>query len=165
MRCTLLAIVFDTPAVGGMTLAHHHEHGKEGVKTLSQKDITEKLDEKKTTTAESLIPGCQAVQMQPWSPRQPKSNAPLNCVRQFEQFFGRTHLQKWIPNQPDLVEHMLEGVKLAGFGFWKSPRIAEISRNSSNAAPPRHSRGIWTPRHKSFRKKVRYFRNSRLRKL
>jgi hypothetical protein len=51
-------------------LVHHHEHGKEGVKTLSQKDITEKIDEKKTTTAESLVPGCQAVQMQPWSPPQ-----------------------------------------------------------------------------------------------
>jgi len=73
MRCTLLAIVFGTLAVGGMTLAHHHEHAKEGVKTLSQKDITEKIDEKKTTTAESLIPGCQAVQMQPWSPRANRS--------------------------------------------------------------------------------------------
>jgi hypothetical protein len=97
MRCTLLAIVFDTLVVGGMTLAHHHEHGKEGVKTLSQKDITEKLDEKKTTTAESLIPGCQAVQMQPWSPPQPKSNAPFNCVRQFEQFFGRNASAKVDP--------------------------------------------------------------------
>ena len=51
----------------------------------------------------------------------PKSNAPFNCVRQFEQFFGRTHLQKWIPNQPDLVEHMLEGVKLAGFRILEEP--------------------------------------------
>ncbi len=30
MRCTLLTIVFGTLAIGGMTLAHHHEHGKEG---------------------------------------------------------------------------------------------------------------------------------------
>jgi TolB-like protein/predicted ATPase len=39
----------------------------------------------------------------------------LQLCPQFEQFFGRTHLQKWIQNQPDLLEHMLEGVKLAGF--------------------------------------------------
>ena len=60
MRCTLLAIVFGTLAVGGMTLAQHAEHGKGGVKTLSQKDITEKIDGKKTkaTTVEvTLGPG------------------------------------------------------------------------------------------------------------
>jgi hypothetical protein len=100
MRCTLLAIVFGTLAVGGMTLAHHHEHGKEGVKTLSQKDITEKIDEKKTTTAESLIPGCQAVQMQPWSPRANRSRTHPSTVSEFEQFFGRAHLQGRIPHQP-----------------------------------------------------------------
>jgi quercetin dioxygenase-like cupin family protein len=58
MRCTLLTIVLGTLAVGGMTLAQH-EHGK-GVKTLSQKDITEKIDGKKTkaTTVEvTLGPG------------------------------------------------------------------------------------------------------------
>jgi hypothetical protein len=54
MRCTLLAIVFGTLAVGGLTLAHHHEHGKGAVKTLSQKDITEKINGKKTkATSES----------------------------------------------------------------------------------------------------------------
>ena len=60
MRCTLLAIVFGTLAVGGMTLAQHAEHGKGGVKTLSQKDITEKLDGKKakaTTVEVTLGPG------------------------------------------------------------------------------------------------------------
>ena len=60
MRCTLLAIVFGTLAVGGMTMAQHAEHGKGGVKTLSQKDITEKIDGKKTkaTTVEvTLGPG------------------------------------------------------------------------------------------------------------
>ena len=60
MRCTLLAIVFGTLAVGGMTLAQHGEHGKGGVKTLSQKDITEKIDgkEAKATTVEvTLQPG------------------------------------------------------------------------------------------------------------
>ena len=47
-------------AVGGMTLAQHTEHGKGGVKTLSQKDITEKIDgrETKATTVEvTLGPG------------------------------------------------------------------------------------------------------------
>ena len=60
MRCTLLAIVFGTLAVGGMTLAQHAEHGKGGVKTLSQKDITEKIDGKqaKARTVEvTLAPG------------------------------------------------------------------------------------------------------------
>lgn len=58
MRCTLLAIVFGTLVVGGMTLAQH-EHDK-GVKTLSQKDITEKIDGKKskaTTVEVTLGPG------------------------------------------------------------------------------------------------------------
>ena len=51
----------------------------------------------------------------------------LQLCPKFEQFFGRTHLQKWIHNQPDLVEHLLEGVKLAGF------RILE---EESRAATP-----------------------------
>src|SRR5262245_21443167 len=58
MRCTLLAIVFGTLAVGGMTLAQP-DHGK-GVKTLSQKDITEIIDGKKakaTTVEVTLGPG------------------------------------------------------------------------------------------------------------
>ena len=76
-----------------MTLAHHHEHGKEGVKTLSQKDITEKLDEKKTT-AESLIPGCQAFQMQSGLRAQTEVERTLQLCPEFEQFFGRTHLRK-----------------------------------------------------------------------
>ena len=50
MRRSLLAIVFGTLAVGGMTLAHHDGHGKkdENVKVtqLSQRDIIEKLDGK-----------------------------------------------------------------------------------------------------------------------
>jgi quercetin dioxygenase-like cupin family protein len=60
MRRSLLAIVFGTLAVGGMTLAHHDEHAKGGVKTLSQKDITEKIDGKKamaTTVEVTLGPG------------------------------------------------------------------------------------------------------------
>ena len=60
MRRSLLAIVFGTLAVGGMTLAHHDEHGKGGVKTLSRKDITEKIDGKKakaTTVEVTLGPG------------------------------------------------------------------------------------------------------------
>jgi quercetin dioxygenase-like cupin family protein len=60
MRRTLLAVSIVAGAVGGMTLAHQHEHGKAAVKTLSQKDITEKIDGKKTkaTTVEvTLGPG------------------------------------------------------------------------------------------------------------
>ena len=60
MRCSLLAIVFGTLAVGGMTLAQHGGHGKGGVKTLSRKDIIEKIDGKKskaTTVEVTLGPG------------------------------------------------------------------------------------------------------------
>jgi quercetin dioxygenase-like cupin family protein len=57
MRRSLLIIIFGTLAVGGVTLA---QHGKGGVKTLSQKDITEKIDGKKamaTTVEVTLAPG------------------------------------------------------------------------------------------------------------
>ena len=62
MRRSLLAIVFGALAVGGMSLAHHDEHGKGGdhVKVLSQKDIIEKLDGKKakaTMVEVTLAPG------------------------------------------------------------------------------------------------------------
>ena len=62
MRRSLLAIVFGTLAVGGMTLAQHSGHGKGGVqvKLLSQKDIIEKLDGKKakaTMVEVTLAPG------------------------------------------------------------------------------------------------------------
>ena len=62
MRHSLLAIVFGTLAVGGMTLAQHGSHGKDGVqvKLLSQKDIIEKLDGKKakaTMVEVTLAPG------------------------------------------------------------------------------------------------------------
>lgn len=48
MRRTLLALTIVASAVGGTTLAQHGEHGKGGVKTLSRKDITEKIDGKKS---------------------------------------------------------------------------------------------------------------------
>ena len=60
MRHSLVAIVFGTLALGGMTLAQHSEHGKGGVKTLSQRDVTEKIDGKKakaTTVEVTLGPG------------------------------------------------------------------------------------------------------------
>src|SRR5262245_21713945 len=60
MRRTLLALRIVTGAVGGVTLAHHGEHDKGGVKTLSQKEMTEKLDGKKakaTTVEVTLAPG------------------------------------------------------------------------------------------------------------
>ena len=62
MRRILLALAIAAGAVGGMTLAHHDEHGKGGdyVKLLSQKDIIEKLGGKKakaTTVEVTLAPG------------------------------------------------------------------------------------------------------------
>ena len=62
MRRMLLALAIAAGAVGGMTLAHHDEHGKGGdyVKLLSQKDIIEKLDGKKakaTMVEVTLAPG------------------------------------------------------------------------------------------------------------
>ena len=62
MRRSLLAIVFGALAVGGMTLAQHGGHGKDGVqvKLLSQNDIIEKLDGKKakaTMVEVTLAPG------------------------------------------------------------------------------------------------------------
>jgi quercetin dioxygenase-like cupin family protein len=62
MRRTWLAILMSALAAGGMSLAHHDEHGKGGVqvKLLSQKDIIEKLDGKKakaTMVEVTLAPG------------------------------------------------------------------------------------------------------------
>lgn len=39
----------------------------------------------------------------------------LQLWPEFEQIFGRKHLGKWFRNQPDLIDHILDGVKLAGF--------------------------------------------------
>ena len=62
MRRTLLAIIMSALAAGGMSPAHHDEHGKgeDYVKLLSQKDIIEKLDGKKakaTMVEVTLAPG------------------------------------------------------------------------------------------------------------
>ncbi|HEY8504674.1 MAG TPA: cupin domain-containing protein [Gemmataceae bacterium] len=60
MRSILLALTIVAGAACGTTLAQHGEHGKGGVKTLSRKDIAEKLDGKraKATTVEvTLGPG------------------------------------------------------------------------------------------------------------
>src|SRR5262245_28406136 len=62
MRRTLLAILMSALAAGGMSLAHHDEHGKGGpqFKVLSQRDIIEKLDGKKakaTMVEVTLAPG------------------------------------------------------------------------------------------------------------
>ena len=59
---TLLAITVGALAAGGMSLAHHDRHGKDGahVKVLSQRDIIEKLDGKKakaTMVEVTLAPG------------------------------------------------------------------------------------------------------------
>jgi quercetin dioxygenase-like cupin family protein len=47
MRRTLLAVIVSACAVGGMCLAHG-EHDRGNVKVLSQRDIAEKADGKKT---------------------------------------------------------------------------------------------------------------------
>src|SRR6188474_2543246 len=60
MRRTLLTIVVAALGASGMSLAHHDGPGKGGVKTLSRKDITEKIDGKKakaTTVEVTLGPG------------------------------------------------------------------------------------------------------------
>ena len=62
MRRPLLAILLSALAAGGMSPAHHDEHGKgeDYVKLLSQKDIIEKLDGKKakaTMLEVTLAPG------------------------------------------------------------------------------------------------------------
>lgn len=60
MRPALLALVIVVGAPGGMSLAQHEQHGKGNVKTLSQKDIAEKVDGKmaKATMVEvNLGPG------------------------------------------------------------------------------------------------------------
>jgi quercetin dioxygenase-like cupin family protein len=58
----LLALAIAAGAVGGITLAHHDEHGKGevNVKVLSRKEIAEKVDGKKakaTTVEVTLAPG------------------------------------------------------------------------------------------------------------
>ena len=57
MRRTLLEIIMSALAAGGMSLAHHDEHGKGGaqVKLLSQKDIIEKLDGTKVAAEGSML--------------------------------------------------------------------------------------------------------------
>jgi len=60
MRITLLVLTIVAGAVVGTTLAHHDEHGKGSVKTLSRKVITERIDGKKskaTTVEVTLGPG------------------------------------------------------------------------------------------------------------
>jgi TolB-like protein len=39
----------------------------------------------------------------------------LHLWPEFERIFGMKHLGKWFRDQPDLIAHILEGVKLAGF--------------------------------------------------
>jgi quercetin dioxygenase-like cupin family protein len=64
MSRTFLAFAVCAFAVGGLTPAHHDEHGKgdSNVKVLSQKDIAEKLDgkEAKATTVEVILEPGQA---------------------------------------------------------------------------------------------------------
>jgi quercetin dioxygenase-like cupin family protein len=60
MRRTLMALAIVAGSAVGMALAHHDGHGKGTVKTLSQKEIAEKIDGKKskaTTVEVTLGPG------------------------------------------------------------------------------------------------------------
>jgi quercetin dioxygenase-like cupin family protein len=62
MYRTFFALTIAVVLVGGMTLAHHDEHGKSHVKVLSAKDIAEKVDGKKAkaTTVEVTLEPEQA---------------------------------------------------------------------------------------------------------
>ncbi len=62
MRRTLLALTIVAATVCGTTLARHGGHGKGGVKALSRRDITEKLDGKhaKATAVEVTLPPGEA---------------------------------------------------------------------------------------------------------
>jgi hypothetical protein len=40
----------------------------------------------------------------------------------FERDFVTGHVQKWIQAQPDLIEHILEGLELAGFHVRRAGR-------------------------------------------
>jgi TolB-like protein/predicted ATPase/predicted Ser/Thr protein kinase len=65
----------------------------------------------------------------------------LQLSPDFERFFGKEHLRKWFPNQPDLVDHVMEGVKLAGFRLWgPGPHVAAPGLLSPPASPGESSR-------------------------
>jgi len=45
----------------------------------------------------------------------------LQVWPKFSERFSRAHLWKWFFNQPGLVDHLMEGTKLAGFRFLDEP--------------------------------------------
>lgn len=55
---------------------------------------------------------------------------------EFDQFFGRKHLQKWFRNQPDFIEHLLEGTRLAGFRLADETVTPDAPRPEAIAPPP-----------------------------
>lgn len=57
----------------------------------------------------------------------------LQASPEFEQFFGRAHLQKWFFNQPDLIEHLLAGAKLAGYRLPDEPADPAAARTEVSA--------------------------------
>ena len=73
MQRTLVAINVCVLVAGGMSLAHHDDHGKSGdyVKLLSQKDIIEKLDGKNAARAV----GSGWKESRGFGPRRPKRTA------------------------------------------------------------------------------------------
>jgi TolB-like protein len=55
----------------------------------------------------------------------------LQAWPDFTLKFSKTHLQKWFPSQPALVDHFIEGAKLAGFIFSSSQKCTPIDRSGS----------------------------------
>jgi hypothetical protein len=45
----------------------------------------------------------------------------LQAWPKFSERFSRAHLCKWFFNQPGLVDHLIEGTRLAGFRFLEEP--------------------------------------------
>jgi len=50
-----------------------------------------------------------------WSAAHAEVERTLQAWPDFTLKFSKAHLQKWFPNQPALIDHLMEGTKLAGF--------------------------------------------------
>ena len=103
MRRTLLAVIMSALAAGGMSLAQHGEHGKDGdyVKLLSQKDIIEKLDGKKskaTTVEVTLAPGQVEAAVLAWQVQRNERGVEIDW--QFTAQDARIRLKHLYPSLP-----------------------------------------------------------------
>lgn len=52
-----------------------------------------------------------------WPATRAEVERTLQAWPEFPLKFSKTHLRKWFPNQPALVDHIIEGTKLAGLSF------------------------------------------------